>query len=222
VRWQVVLPASWVPLSQDTLGAEYGWGRRGWLLALRPTVSTADFERWFAGSDSVRPDEIKPYADPTVAVWRSSPEPLVLSHVPERPWLLVCSLTLLIVGLALGFLSLPRAVFWGTLAATGVGALLAGLFWPGVLSAILYGCEPGALVLLPVLGFQWVLHQRYRRQVVFLPGFTRVKAGSSLVRGSSNRPRGEPSTVDAAPPTPSGQRPGGADSGAKKASTDGV
>ena len=68
VRWQVVLPASWVPLSQDALGAEYGWGRRGWLLALRPTVSTADFERWFAGSDALRPDEMKPYADPTVAV----------------------------------------------------------------------------------------------------------------------------------------------------------
>jgi hypothetical protein len=209
LRWQVVLPASWVPLSQDTLGSEYGWGRRGWLMALRPTVSTGDFERWFADSDPVRADEIKPYPDPTVAVWRSSPEPLRLSHVPERPWLLVCSLTLLIVGLALAFLSLPRAVFWGTLAATGVGALLAGLLWPGLLGAILYGCEPGALVLLPVLGFQWVLHQRYRRQVVFLPGFTRIKAGSSLVRGSSNRPRGEPSTVDASPPVPSGQRPAG-------------
>jgi hypothetical protein len=221
VRWQVALPASWVPLSQDALGSEYGWGRRGWLLALRPTVSTADFERWFAGSDSVRPEDVKPYADPTVAVWRSSADPLRLSHVPERPWLLVCSLTLLIIGLALAFLSLSRAVFWGTLAATGVAALLAGLFWPGVLSAILYGCEPGALVLLPVLGFQWLLHQRYRRQVVFLPGFTRVKAGSSLVRGSSNRPRGEPSTVDAAPPAPSGQRPAGAEPGSKKSQADG-
>jgi hypothetical protein len=220
VRWQVVLPASWVPLSQDVLGAEYGWGRRGWLLALRPTVSTADFERWFAGPDALRPDEIKPYADPTVAVWRSAPEPLKLSHVPERPWLLVCSLTLLIVGLALAFLSLPRAAFWGTLAATGVAALLAALFWPGMLGAILYGCEPGALVLLPVLGIQWVLHQRYRRQVVFLPGFTRVKAGSSLVRGSSNRPRGEPSTVDAAPPGPGSQRPAGAESAGTKPPTD--
>jgi hypothetical protein len=201
VRWQVVLPPSWVPLSQDTTGAEYGWGRRGWLYALRPTVSTADFESWFAGSGAV-PDA-SPYADPSVAVWRSSPEPLRLNHVPEQPWLLVCSLTLLIVGLSLAFLSLPRAVFWVTLSALGVGALLAGLFWPGVLGAILYGCQPGAMVLLPVLAVQWLVRQRYRRQVVFLPGFTRLKAGSSLVRGS-NRPRGEPSTVDA---TPSSQRP---------------
>jgi len=221
VRWQVVLPSSWVPLSQDALGPDYGWQKRGWLMALRPTVTTGDFERWFAGSEGPRADDSKPYPDPTVAVWRSVPEPLRLSHVPEQPWLLVCSLTLLIVGLALAFVSLPRAVFWGTLAATGVGLLLAGLFWPGVLAAILYGCEPGALVLLPVLAVQWLLQQRYRRQVVFLPGFTRMKAGSSLVRGSSNRPRGEPATVDATPSVASGPRPASTDSGSKKPPTDG-
>ncbi|HKI38807.1 MAG TPA: hypothetical protein VKA46_43560, partial [Gemmataceae bacterium] len=194
----------------------------GWLFALRPTVSTGDFESWFVGRDGYRPEETRPYPDPAVAVWRSAPEPLRLSHVPEQPWLLVCSLTLLIVGLALAFLSLSRAVFWGTLATIGVAALLVGLFWPGVLGAILYGCQPGALVLLPVLAVQWLMHQRYRRQVVFLPGFTRVKAGSSLNRGS-NRPRGEPSTVDASPSSPSGQRPAtGADPGSKKPSPDGT
>ncbi len=221
VRWQVVLPSSWVPLSQDALGADYGWGRRGWLVALRPTVTTADFERWFAGSDAPRTDDLKAYPDPTIAVWRSAPEPLRLSHVPEQPWLLVCSLTLLIVGLALAFVSLPRAVFWGTLAVTGVGLLLAGLFWPGVLASILYGCEPGALVLLPVLAVQWLLQQRYRRQVVFLPGFTRMKAGSSLIRGSSNRPRGEPPTVDANPSVHGGARPASTETGSKKPQADG-
>jgi hypothetical protein len=214
VRWQVVLPASWVPLAQDALGTEYGWGRRGWLLALRPTVATDEFERWFAGPDVPRGEDIKSFPEPTVAAWRSGLEPLRLSHVPERPWLLVCSLSLLIVGLTLAFLELPRAFFWGTLATAGVAALLAGLFWPGVLGAILYGCEPGALVLLPVLGIQWLMHQRYRRQVVFLPGFTRVKAGSSLVRGSSNRPRGEPSTVDGDPAASGAPR--SAESGSKK------
>ncbi len=212
VRWEVALPPSWVSLSQDALGPDYGWGRRGWLFALRPTVSTADFEKWFAEPDAVPPDAVG-FPEPSVAVSRSAPEPLRLSHVPEQPWLLVCSLTLLIVGLALAFVALPRSVFWGTLAALGVGALLAGLFWPGVLGAILYGCQPGALVLLPVLGVQFLLHQRYRRQVVFLPGFTRLKAGSSLVRGG--RPRGEPSTVDAVPPA-------AAESGSKRPQTDGT
>jgi hypothetical protein len=221
VRWQVALPPSWVPLSQDALGPEYGWGRRGWLFALHPTVPAGEFERWFAEPDPVPPDA-PTFPDPSVSVWRSSPEPLRLSYVPEQAWLLVCSLTLLIVGLALAFVSLPRAVFWGTLAALGVGALLAGLFWPGVLGAVLYGCQPGALVLLPVLGLQWLLHQRYRRQVVFLPGFTRLKAGSSLVRGGG-RPR-EPSTVDAPPQSPSSQRPVPVESGGggKKPTSDGA
>jgi hypothetical protein len=205
VRWQVALPASWVPLSQDALGPEYGWGRRGWLFALRPSVTTADFEAWFAGADPTPADAAK-WPEPSVAVWRSSPEPLRLSHVPEQPWLLVCSLTLLIVGLSLAFVSLPRAVFWGTLAALGVGALLAGLFWPGVLGAVLYGCQPGLLVLVPVLAVQWLMQRRYRRRVVFLPGFTRLK-GSTLIRGGAARPRGEPSTVDAQPPAPGSQKP---------------
>jgi hypothetical protein len=220
VRWQVVLPPSWVPLAQEALGTEYGWGRRGWLVSLRPTVSTEDFERWFAGSDLSHAEEVKPFPDPTVTAWRSGWEPLRLSHVPERPWLLVCSLTLLIVGLTLAFLALPRALFWGTLAAAGVAALLAGLFWPGVLGAILYGCEPGALVLLPVLAVQWLMHRRYRRQVVFLPGFTRVKAGSSLIVGSSNRTRGEPSTVDGDPAAASAQ--GSAEAGSKKSAEPGA
>jgi hypothetical protein len=56
-----------------------------------------------------------------------------------------------------------------------------------------------------VLAVQWLMHQRYRRRVVFLPGFTRLK-GSTLIRGGG-RPRGEPSTVDAAPPAPSSQKP---------------
>jgi hypothetical protein len=50
---------------------------------------------------------------------------------------------------------------------------------------------------------QWLLHERYRRQIVFLPSFSRSRAGSSLLRGGVQRPHGEPSTVDA-PRTGSG------------------
>jgi hypothetical protein len=212
VRWQVALPPSWVPLSSDAVSTEdYGWRRRGWFFALRPTVANGDLEEWFAGRGAALADAGR-YADPAIVAWRSAPEPVRLTHVPEQAWLLVCSLTLLIVGLSLAFLSLPRACFWGTLALLGVGALLAGLLWPGVLAAILYGSQPGVLVLLPVLGVQWLMHQRYRRQVVFLPGFQRMKTtGSSLVRGSSSRSRGEPSTVDATPPAAPGSKKSQAD-----------
>src|SRR5262249_60760641 len=97
-----------------------------------------------------------------------------------------------------------RCVCWSLCALAGVGVSPLGLLAPAVLPALLYGCEPGAVVLLAVVGVQWLLHQRYRRQVVFMPGFSRVKSGSSLVRGgsSSNRKRElprEPSTIDEPP-----------------------
>ena len=103
-----------------------------------------------------------------------------------------------------------RFLFWSlliTLAAVTAAGLL---FWPSGLGAVIYGCEPGLLVVLLVVAVQWALHQRYRRQVVFMPGFSRRKPGSSLSQprepsraGGSHppsRPRGEPSTVDAPPP----------------------
>src|SRR5262249_5422333 len=87
-------------------------------------------------------------------------------------------------------------------------ALVAGaVLWPALLAPVLYGCQPGACVLVLVLGAQWMLHRRYRRRVVFMPGFTRMKAGSSLVRGAAPpRPR-DPSTIDA-PPGPSASAQG--------------
>jgi hypothetical protein len=51
-----------------------------------------------------------------------------------------------------------------------------------------------------------MLHERYRRQVVFMPGFTRLKSKSSLIVNTPQpRPR-EPSTVDA-PGTPAAAAP---------------
>jgi hypothetical protein len=135
----------------------------------------------------------------------STLQPIQLTHVPQQAWLLICSLGLIGLGLGLYLLTLPRQVFWPFLALLGLVAALAGILWPGILAAVLYGCQPGILVLAVVLGIQWVLHQRYRRQIVFMPGFTRLKSGSSLIRsGSRNRPRGEPSTVDEPQQPPAG------------------
>jgi hypothetical protein len=118
-------------------------------------------------------------------------------HVPQQAWLLACSLTFLALGMALIFLALPRVLLWSAIVVLSLAAAVAAVEWPSVLPAVVYGCEPGGLVLVVVLGFHWMLQRRYRRQVVFLPGFTRLKPGSSLVRhGNALRPRGEPSTVD--------------------------
>jgi hypothetical protein len=75
----------------------------------------------------------------------------------------------------------------------------AALRWPMALANVAYGCEPGAVVLVAFAAVQWLLHERYRRQVVFLPSFSRGRAGSSLLRAGAQRPHGEPSTVDAPP-----------------------
>jgi hypothetical protein len=77
-----------------------------------------------------------------------------------------------------------------------VATAVAVALWPAVVPAVAYGCEPGALVVLLVVSVQGLLYRRYRRQVKFMPGFTRLRTGSSLVRsGDGHRPR-ERSTVD--------------------------
>ena len=140
-------------------------------------------------------------------------DPLLLTHVPLQVWLLLCSLTTLVLGLGLTFLKLPRVLFWTVLAVLGLGALVTGLFWSGTLAAVLYGCQPGLVVLVPVLGCHWLLQRHYRRQVVFLPSFSRTKTPSGPSRGSP-RPHGDPSTIDvpmgplvnSAEPAPGGVR----------------
>jgi hypothetical protein len=235
VGWEVTLPPDWVPLDHESgFAVAEKWGWRGWLLGPRPSLSEADMERWFyAGPPAATArgpapaDENAEAAEPVSLVcWRSSLAPLQLNHVPQQSWLLGCSLVVLAIGLGLymvySLLGAPvtsqsagsgmrhrllAALFWLLIVGLGLGAGVAGKVWPGVVLPILYGCEPGAVVLLFVLVIQWMRLQRYRRQVVFMPGFTRVKSGSSLIRnggGSSPpaRPRGEPSTVDV-PPAPS-------------------
>jgi hypothetical protein len=193
--WQVAVPASWVVLGPESgPGAEHVWARRGWLLAPQVTSGGAD-----AGWEG--PDEVPEGGEPAVVCWRGGAEPLTLTHAAQLAWLLACSLALLVLGLGLYSLGgAGRARGLGlalALLAVAVGA--GAVLRPGVLSAIAYGCEPGAGVLALVLLVQGFLHRRSRRPV-FLPNFSRSRPGSSLVRGAA-RPQGEPSTVDVPRPT---------------------
>src|SRR5581483_3142440 len=130
---------------------------------------------------------------------------------PLRAWLLVCSLGLFFGGWTLYWLGRQQASrrsrlgvwFWPVLALVTLSIAVAAMIWPTLLCAIVYGCEPGAVVLLIFIGVQWLMHQHYRRQIVFLPSFSRSRTGSSLIRKSpSHRPQvSEPSTVDAPPPS---------------------
>jgi hypothetical protein len=204
VRWQVELPSSRVILDPGNEAVvEQEWGLRGWLLAPQAALGSADLDEWLTEAKGVGAAEDN---IPSLVCWQGHPQPLHLVHLPQKPWLLGCSLLFLALGLGINFMPLPRGPFrilcWSAAVVLGLAAALAALVWPNVIPAILYGCEPGIVILVLVLAVQWMLQRRYRRQLVFMPGFTRLKPGSSLVRaGSSNRPR-EPSTVDVPPAIP--------------------
>ncbi|HEY7424131.1 MAG TPA: hypothetical protein VH682_07835 [Gemmataceae bacterium] len=216
-RWLVTLPSHRVLIApENAAGLEHTWTRRGWLLAARLNRTGADIEREFeeplpAELHQDERSESDASAVPTLVCWQDSVEPFTLTHAPQQAWLLVCSLGLLVLGLGLYWTARPRPGegghmapwLWPILALLTLGVVVGALFWPTILWAVVYGCEPGALVLACVIAFQWLMHQRYRRQIVFLPSFSRGRSGSSLLRKSgSSRPRtGEPSTVDAPPPS---------------------
>jgi hypothetical protein len=200
-RWQVNLPANWVPVAVaggEGPGPAHTWGWRGWLLAPRLALTGADLERWFAGGEAAVET---PAAPPSLVCWRDGAEPVVITHVAQQTWLLVCSLGLLVLGLGLSWLTWPApgrsgpgAWLWPLLALLTLGVVLVALRWPTALAWVAYGCQPGAVVLALVAAVQWLLHERYRRQIVFLPSFSRGR-GSSLLR-EAPRPPSEPSTVD--------------------------
>src|SRR5262249_29495277 len=128
--------------------------------------------------------------------WQSALAPLHLTVLPRRLWLLACSVLFLAFGLGLSFSRFSAAVFGSCLAVGALGSVIVAVLWPDLLPAIGYCLEPGAVMLLAVFGVQWLLQQRYRRRLIFMPGFTRLRAGSALTAaGSGIRPR-DPSTVD--------------------------
>ena len=130
-------------------------------------------------------------------------------HAPQQVWLVGCSLVLVLLGLLLARLpcrpspdggSLVRRWAWLLLAVVLAALVLGVLLWPTLAGQVAYGCQPGAVVLLVIALVQWLLHEAYRRQIVFLPSFSRSRSGSSLLRREPERPHGEPSTIDAPAP----------------------
>ncbi|MBL8797836.1 MAG: hypothetical protein JNM56_28320, partial [Planctomycetia bacterium] len=203
VRWQVGLPSDRVPLfaaGQTTV--EQRWGLRGWLPGPRAAVSVLDLERWFTGNPDLRlagdaPAEVGGRGSELVC-WQAELAPLTVLHVAEQTWLLICSAVVLVVGIGLYFATVIPRLFGACIVLLGLVVVVVGVFWPSLLPVAVYGAEPGLVVLLAVIGYLWWRQSRYRRQVVFMPGFSRLSGGSSVMRtGSSQRHRGEPSTVDA-------------------------
>jgi hypothetical protein len=209
MRWQVGLPPGWTGAAAgDDSSPDYHWAFRNGLLTPEPSATGGELESWLTGRPSVEaPSPI------SLLVWRNSSEPLRVWHMPRQAWFLVCSGAVLLLGLALAFAPFSRFFVWFLILLVVLGLAAVAGFYPALVPVLFYGAQPGALVLLLVLGAQWMLRERYRRQVVFMPGFTRMKSGSSLGRqGSINRPR-EPSTVDAPPSAGMSDAAAGAPSG---------
>jgi hypothetical protein len=207
IRWQVDPAPGQLFLNPGVEAvSEQRWGVRGWLLARGPALTGVELERWLTGKEAAAEIE------PALLCWQSAPEPLHLVRVARKTWLLLCSLGFLALGLGLSFAPLLRGLFrvlcWGAVTVVGLAVIATAVLWPGLLPDVVYGCEPGVVVLVPILLVQWMMQKRYRRQVVFMPGFTRLKAGSSLARAAAKRPT-EPSTVDKQPASESvGSRTG--------------
>jgi hypothetical protein len=203
-RWEIDLPPGWIPVpGRTSANVEQRWGWWGWLLAPRPALSRLELEQWLGGTTMLSsPLE----GESSLICWQSDLGTLSLVQVPQRLWLLVCSLTVLVLGLGLWLTPLAPAFRWSCLAVIAIAVGTIAIASPVALPAIVYGSEPGIVVLLFAVASQWMLHVRYRRQVVLMPGFTRLKPGSSIVRGGL-RPH-DPSTVDEPPKRPSSIVPG--------------
>jgi hypothetical protein len=192
VLWQVTLPASVLAVSaRGEATTEQRWAWRGWLPALVPAVSGSELEQWITGQEG--PEGA---TEASLVSGSNSLEPLRVFRVSRALWLLVCSGIFLLAGLGL-YAWPPRPSAGVALLVLFLAALGAtGWFWPEILPAVFQGVLPGLALLGALLALQWMVHQRYRRQLVFMPGFKRVKTGSSLLRPNSLNRHREPSTVD--------------------------
>jgi hypothetical protein len=193
VRWQVSLPNHLIAVvaARDAY-VEQSWAWHGWLPAPEPATSAAELEHWLAAGQTTASA-----AQPSVVCWRTTLSPLTIVRAPRQIWWLACSGLVLLFGLGLSLVPRTRLAFWLLSLLLAAGIVAVALLWPSLSPLLVYGSLPGLLVLGLLLTMQWLLHRQYRRQVVFMPGFTRLKSGSSLVRTAAPpRPR-EPSTIDA-------------------------
>ncbi len=195
MRWQLSVPT---PQIAAALGrnsqADVQWSLQGWLPTPEPSVTAGELEGWLTGKEPTQANGAVTFAFSNVSL-----TPETVYHLPRQGWLLGCSGLFLIVGLGTYLAGLPRWLAGVTVGVVGIGAAVFAVMCPAAVAPVLFGMQPGAVLLIVCIGVHLLLQEKYRRQLVFLPGFTRVKPTSTMMRtGSGQRPR-EASTVDAPP-----------------------
>lgn len=188
-RWQVALPANQTSFVFGPTTVDYHWILRGWLLSPEPSVTAAELDTWIHAAEASE-------VPPSLTWWRNTVDRQRIYHVPRQVWLVVCSGTALVLGLLVLLTPLPRIVIGIVVMIVGFAMIALGLMHEYLLPVLMMGCEPGIAVLMIVAAIQWALQERYRRQLVFMPTFSRVPPSSTVVRNQSKPPR-DPSTIDA-------------------------
>ena len=192
MRWQLTTTKPMIAASLERNAQAFvQWRWQSWLPTPESSVTSADWVSWLTAKDSSQTAEAV-----TFSFAHNTTQPETVYHLSREGWLLGCSGILLIVTLGGFFSPLPRLMFWLLLLGLALAILTLGIFWPEV-APIAFGSQPGVVLFVVFVGVHWLLQERYRRQLVFLPGFSRTKPGSTLVRANAaKRPR-EASTVDA-------------------------
>ncbi len=192
MRWLFSAPGQLMAVTLNHKARpDWQWGVQGWLPAPEPAATRAEMDGWLLGKESTLPAEL-----PTYSFALLSLQPETLYHLPRHGWLLGCSGIFLIMTLGAYFSPMSRLAYWILLFLLGLSALVVGIVCPALLPPLAFGLQPGVVLFAAFIGVHWLIQERYRRQLVFMPGFVRPKIGSTMMRSNSaQRPR-EASTID--------------------------
>jgi hypothetical protein len=173
-RWRIESPVDRLALlTDDVTIAEQSWHWWGWLRPPRPDYLASEMRMWLAGAATPIDAERPALSFAQSGALHSLP----VLELPRQVWLLLCSLFVLVAGLLWYCYSPRRLSWWLALAATSL--LVLGVWQPHLLVAVLFGIQPGVLVLAVGLSLLWLWRRRWRRQIMTLPGFARRSPGAS-------------------------------------------
>jgi hypothetical protein len=190
-RWQVTLPSAWAGIPDSAATTMYRWAFRGYLLFPESALTSGDAETWLTGAEPREPEH-----PVSLTFTRPAYEPTQVWHAPRIAWLMACSGAAVFAFLGFFFLAVPHRLYWGAIVLFTLTAVSAAITWPSAVPFVVVGLEPALIVIAVLLAVHWIVHERYRRQVVFIPGFSRTHANSSVVHAGAKPKTRDLSTID--------------------------
>lgn len=188
-RWQLGLPDQQISFILGSNSSDRHWALKGWLLTPEPSETSADLEAWIGEPVASDLETV------SLSWWRNTIDNQRVYHFPRQAWLVFWSGIVLVLGLLI-VTALPRLAIAAIAIAIGLAVVALGLFHENVLPVIFLGCQPGLAVFIAVAGAHALLQERSRRQAQYVPSFSRIPVGSTVVRNQP-KPLKSPSTIDA-------------------------